>query len=236
MKAKIKLFTALLIAVLFCSQSIFAESGVMTMKVKTNTGTKDMAMKMTMSFTEKKIAMKFLEGPQETMAMMQGMKVVVNNEEKMIYTMMNMGGKPFGMKMDMTKMDAMAGAKSKSKPIVLKKTGKKMKVAGHNCEEYIGENEDMSVKLYATKEINIDAKKFYKGVMSSSKMTSSGANYEMYDNVEGFPVLSTVTMLKSNTVVDTEITDVKLGPVADSEFSIEGYEFMDVSSMMPQDK
>ena len=232
MKAKIKLFTALMIAIMFCSQVILAESGVMTMKVKTNTGSKDMAMKMTMSFTEKKIAMKFLEGPQETMAMMQGMKVVVNNDEKMIY----MGGKPFGMKMDMTKMDAMAGAKSKSKPIVLKKTGKKMKVAGHNCEEYVGENEDMSVKLYATKEINIDAKKCYKGVMSSSKMTNSGANYEMYENVEGFPVLSTVTMLKSNTVVDTEITDVKLGPVADSEFSIEGYEFMDMSSMMPQDK
>ena len=107
------------------------------------------------------------------------------------------------------------------------KTGKKKKILGYNCEEYFIEDDDETVTMWVTRDLNNQMKKSY---MQNSTFAGLFAYAYYTDGV----VMEYIIEDKDNGDKDVmTVTDIDLD--SKKSFATMGYNIMDMSGLMPDE-
>jgi hypothetical protein len=120
-------------------------------------------------------------------------------------------------------MEKMMGVQN-DQPVEVKKTGETKSVAGYKCTKFIalrGEEEVMT--LWVTKDLTgfeplmADWKEFSQRMSAMTARFSKGTS-EMYKNIDGFPMETTIKIM--NNTVTTTVTNVEKRSIPSAEFDI----------------
>lgn len=161
---------------------------------------------------------------------MGAMKVLVNNSEKVIITLMEAGGQKMGIKTDMQHIQDMAKMSKdmkKQEDMKFKPQNESKKVEGYNCKKYIAETPTESITLWASKEVKYNFNDFAKSFAALGQVGNQRANtMNELLGVEGFPISMEIIDKKEKTKTSVIYKNFKFETPNDKVFSTDGYQIM----------
>jgi hypothetical protein len=212
----------LLLCTFFTCQTLWAAGfeGSYTVEVhpaKTHKNAQMMRMKV--SVKGDKMVSQPLSGMPDKM---QEMRVIIDQSDKSIISLMDLNGSKMGMKSTFNEKDL-----KETEDVQFKKTGKTKTIHGYNCEEYVSETDKQRIIVWISPEMT----KKFSGTMSlfagqgMGGMGSREGNFFNYS--AGFPLESSITEIKSGEVTNVYVKDIKEGSVDESLFNTAGYQMIE---------